>query len=242
MAGAATFYTLDAETISSTEGKMRILKLDDAHNPFPADSDVTGIAFDAELDPAILRVHFVIGGRSIFAWTREDIAAWHENVLACTLVDTTLLPLSRAYYQTFWIELEWDRDYIRSKCTRHEEGEFKEVIEYAGEEVEYYDAEWGEFRFGKRVHRKEVPTGNTVTVYDPITVVTPRVTFTTVTAGGAKSARNITVPYWQRINLQRHDVKLLTEQHGLRYDECGNPWVKNKLRMVDGMAGPAMVF
>ena len=223
----------------------------------PGGLDLTSLHAVGDMS-AVRQLHFVIGGSRVLSWSKRD---WTDGLVLQvstgdllakrTQVPGAVLPVSQAVYHTFGVEVVWDDEALERRSTPSTEPVYREEVEY-GDREEYLDHDTGEVRTGTPVIRRtQVETGDSVVVWAPVEVQTPRLTFgTTPTEHEHTPSLNdsdntgVEVPIWQQVVSDDADwIRRLEERFGLRKDAAdGTMWAKNVLRFSSGMAGLCYTF
>ncbi len=128
------------------------------------------------------------------------------------------LPLSKARHMVAELAFRFSREYVERSQAWASEDETRDEVWESEDETEFVDAETGEWRFGRRLHRCEVPTGDRRRrAVAPAEVLVPSVLVGTRAAAPGSAALDCRVRVFR------------TGPLGAR--------VGNELRFSEGMAG-----
>jgi hypothetical protein len=120
--------------------------------------DIKSIMFTDELPDFIKSIEVCIGGQRIISVDKTDFIKDHDILL--TNLCGCGIKLSKCSYMTVCLKFVFDSDYLLIHEEHEMVSEYKEVETYSDEEYEIYDGY--EYHIGRRVHRREEPTGNSV--------------------------------------------------------------------------------
>lgn len=194
----------------------------------PRDCNVMGIIID--YPPELDEIRLVIGNSIICTFDRDTMDDLKTFSIYTSLCEYMYCRLEFAYNKEWLLERE---EYTY-------EDEYVENITY-GDDEEIFDGY--EYRIGKRVFRKDVPTGNKKRVVTKgVTVTLPKIIFNIETNGDLTKKE---VPVKQKINLSGADdgyKEHLKNKFNMKQIDDDTGIITNMLYYAGGMAGLRYVF
>ena len=217
--------------LTSENNKYTICLNEEYERIIPIEHDVSGIII--EFPPQLLEVCVLFGKSRVAIFDRD------------MRTDLSTFPLYLTLSQYIYTELElvFDKEWLMGQ------EEYTYVDEYVeeetlGDEVVIWDGH--EYREGRTVMRRQVPTGKQVrTITKGVSVTVPTIVFNVEHRNDSNGVPNyVDVPVKQKLDLVDLDSdykERLIQQHNMKV--MGNYGiVTNYIRYSGGMAGLTMVY
>jgi hypothetical protein len=163
----------------------------------PRGFDITKLIIE-DFPEYLAKVHLHIGGNHAMTFDKEDILN-KQNLFPQGF------PLSLCEYMYVNVMFEYEAEYVDANVTTELVDEYVEEVEFSDTEEEYYDG--CDYYFGRRVHRKQVPTGRQIKqICEGAPVVIPQLTIDIVETDKEQNT-SLVLPVWDSITIDPSNPK-----------------------------------